>query len=251
VPSATAILDRFLHNADVIAITGKSYRLRNRVEAKPSTAASDDNQPKQKGRPLLQRRRPSRYFVTPLALTTLTYEQQVEMVCSCLNLGQIYKTGNDMHIVQVTVRLGVLPKPVWPTKYQDAANAAEPESARGGWRDHPPSFARQASIRASEALSKSSPDFFAVERRECNVAKMADLIAGSRSLHLAARARAALNVTYGSLTRRGRDSSEDWTLSENISLTSPVRNEASQYTLPPSPAAPPSRHAEARSAGFQ
>ena len=30
VPAATAILDRFLHNAEVIAITGKSYRLRNR-----------------------------------------------------------------------------------------------------------------------------------------------------------------------------------------------------------------------------
>jgi DNA replication protein DnaC len=29
VPSATAILDRFLHHAEVIAITGKSYRLRN------------------------------------------------------------------------------------------------------------------------------------------------------------------------------------------------------------------------------
>jgi DNA replication protein DnaC len=29
VPSATAILDRFLHHASVIAITGKSYRLRN------------------------------------------------------------------------------------------------------------------------------------------------------------------------------------------------------------------------------
>jgi len=43
VPSATAILDRFLHNADVIAITGKSYRLRNR-------AAADDDQPKQKER---------------------------------------------------------------------------------------------------------------------------------------------------------------------------------------------------------
>jgi len=31
VPSATAILDRFLHNADVIAITGKSYRLKDRA----------------------------------------------------------------------------------------------------------------------------------------------------------------------------------------------------------------------------
>jgi DNA replication protein DnaC len=30
VPAATAILDRFLHNAEVIAITGRSYRLRNR-----------------------------------------------------------------------------------------------------------------------------------------------------------------------------------------------------------------------------
>ena len=30
VPSATAILDRFLHHADVITITGKSYRLRNK-----------------------------------------------------------------------------------------------------------------------------------------------------------------------------------------------------------------------------
>ena len=31
VPSATAILDRFLHHADVIAITGRSYRLQNRA----------------------------------------------------------------------------------------------------------------------------------------------------------------------------------------------------------------------------
>ena len=29
VPSATAILDRFLHHAEIIAMTGKSYRLRN------------------------------------------------------------------------------------------------------------------------------------------------------------------------------------------------------------------------------
>jgi DNA replication protein DnaC len=34
-PSATAILDRFLHNAELIAITGKSYRLRNRFEKEP------------------------------------------------------------------------------------------------------------------------------------------------------------------------------------------------------------------------
>ncbi len=38
VPAATAILDRFLHNAEVIAITGKSYRLRNRGARNPSAA---------------------------------------------------------------------------------------------------------------------------------------------------------------------------------------------------------------------
>jgi hypothetical protein len=44
VPSATAILDRFLHHAEIIQITGKSYRLRNQgrsprdleEEAKPN-----------------------------------------------------------------------------------------------------------------------------------------------------------------------------------------------------------------------
>ena len=30
VPSATAILDRFLHHAEIINITGKSYRLKDR-----------------------------------------------------------------------------------------------------------------------------------------------------------------------------------------------------------------------------
>jgi DNA replication protein DnaC len=32
VPSATAILDRFLHHAEIINIKGKSYRLKNRVD---------------------------------------------------------------------------------------------------------------------------------------------------------------------------------------------------------------------------
>ncbi|HVX60152.1 MAG TPA: IS21-like element helper ATPase IstB [Pirellulales bacterium] len=32
VPSATAILDRFLHHAEIISITGRSYRLRNRQQ---------------------------------------------------------------------------------------------------------------------------------------------------------------------------------------------------------------------------
>jgi hypothetical protein len=34
VPSATAILDRFLHHAEVITITGKSYRLRDQAGKK-------------------------------------------------------------------------------------------------------------------------------------------------------------------------------------------------------------------------
>ena len=44
VPSATAILDRFLHHATIIQITGKSYRLRNQAtgavepESKPANA---------------------------------------------------------------------------------------------------------------------------------------------------------------------------------------------------------------------
>jgi DNA replication protein DnaC len=42
VPRATAILDRFLHHAEVITITGKSYRLRNQG-SKPADA--DEAQP--------------------------------------------------------------------------------------------------------------------------------------------------------------------------------------------------------------
>jgi len=40
VPAATAILDRFLHHAEVITITGKSYRLRNK-SAKESDRKSE------------------------------------------------------------------------------------------------------------------------------------------------------------------------------------------------------------------
>jgi DNA replication protein DnaC len=43
VPSATAILDRFLHHAEVVAITGKSYRLRNKTE--PESSAANDSKP--------------------------------------------------------------------------------------------------------------------------------------------------------------------------------------------------------------
>ena len=41
VPSATAILDRFLHHAEVVAITGKSYRLRNKTEMETSESDGD------------------------------------------------------------------------------------------------------------------------------------------------------------------------------------------------------------------
>ena len=50
VPSATAILDRFLHHAEIIQITGKSYRLRNQAVAEkgssPEPASTDPANPK-------------------------------------------------------------------------------------------------------------------------------------------------------------------------------------------------------------
>ncbi len=45
VPATTAILDRFLHHADVITITGKSYRLRNKTAkdlARKSDGSADE-----------------------------------------------------------------------------------------------------------------------------------------------------------------------------------------------------------------
>jgi DNA replication protein DnaC len=42
VPSATAILDRFLHHAEVIPISGRSYRLRNQPRNETSSPAADD-----------------------------------------------------------------------------------------------------------------------------------------------------------------------------------------------------------------
>src|SRR5579862_5394165 len=43
VPAATAVLDRFLHHADIIQITGKSYRLHN--QAVQEKEAANDQQP--------------------------------------------------------------------------------------------------------------------------------------------------------------------------------------------------------------
>ena len=64
VPSATAILDRFLHHAEIVQITGKSYRLRARgsqvgeagEEAKPAKAPSAQPQRRKSQNPP---RRPS------------------------------------------------------------------------------------------------------------------------------------------------------------------------------------------------
>ncbi len=46
VPSATAILDRFLHHADVLTFNGKSYRLRNQNSTPTATPDTADPDPK-------------------------------------------------------------------------------------------------------------------------------------------------------------------------------------------------------------
>ena len=46
VPAASAILDRFLHHAQTIAITGRSYRLKDKDQAKegkPSKQTNEDS----------------------------------------------------------------------------------------------------------------------------------------------------------------------------------------------------------------
>jgi len=44
VAGATAILDRFLHHAEIIAITGRSYRLRNQPRSEPPIAEAGDTE---------------------------------------------------------------------------------------------------------------------------------------------------------------------------------------------------------------
>ncbi len=53
VPAATAILDRFLQHAQIISITGKSYRLRGgaQVSASAGQASAGNSTAKEKGRP--------------------------------------------------------------------------------------------------------------------------------------------------------------------------------------------------------
>ena len=64
VPAATAILDRFLHNAEVIAITGRSYRLRNRAAGEDDGAGEKTT--KDAGVPAAVDRIPLRKTPTPL-----------------------------------------------------------------------------------------------------------------------------------------------------------------------------------------
>jgi DNA replication protein DnaC len=53
VPSATAILDRFLHHAEILRLAGKSYRLRNQGRATEdgSTGSKPGNAPPENGQP--------------------------------------------------------------------------------------------------------------------------------------------------------------------------------------------------------
>ena len=51
VPSATAILDRFLHHAEIVSITGKSYRLRN--QAANGNAPDESSKPEDDSKPAI------------------------------------------------------------------------------------------------------------------------------------------------------------------------------------------------------
>jgi DNA replication protein DnaC len=72
VPSATAILDRFLHHAAVIAITGKSYRLRNQkaTQADDARADAEDSKPANLPTGSAARRKPKSASETAAAETT-------------------------------------------------------------------------------------------------------------------------------------------------------------------------------------
>lgn len=50
VPAATAILDRFLHHAEVISITGKSYRLRNQASRSKDHKGQADSRDGKRGK---------------------------------------------------------------------------------------------------------------------------------------------------------------------------------------------------------
>jgi len=72
VPSATAILDRFLHHAEVIAIPGKSYRLRN--QKMPTGEGADDSKPANLPTGSAVRRKPKSPAENPAAETSTACE---------------------------------------------------------------------------------------------------------------------------------------------------------------------------------
>ena len=56
VPSASAILDRFLHHAEIITLQGRSYRLRNRLADDSGPASEPAARPKPASAPTGNRR---------------------------------------------------------------------------------------------------------------------------------------------------------------------------------------------------
>ena len=58
VPSATAILDRFLHHADLIELKGKSYRLNHRTQGEPLAEENGSDRPRS-SKPATQEEAPS------------------------------------------------------------------------------------------------------------------------------------------------------------------------------------------------
>lgn len=70
---------------------------------------------------------PFRYFVAPLTLTPLTEREKLDVAFGAFDLGKIYQTGESLHVVHVASRLGLWPKPVWPSKLQEQCNASSPD----------------------------------------------------------------------------------------------------------------------------
>lgn len=50
VPAATAILDRFLHHAEVVTITGKSYRLKTKAGKEVAAPERINKEPEKKSK---------------------------------------------------------------------------------------------------------------------------------------------------------------------------------------------------------
>ena len=73
VPSATAILDRFLHHAEIIAITGKSYRLRNQPRTNRQAASGPaEFKTRHSARRLTSARQAKKASLVPTSLPILT-----------------------------------------------------------------------------------------------------------------------------------------------------------------------------------